>query len=204
MGRRPAATSPARTSPRHNDSEMRMRNEGQEDKDGDKCTSVFGCQLCKWNGMCIKQHKSSKREENLFICFEICQKDRHCDTNAHTHTVSQYLSTSRCVHVSGWQVPHSVDSNGHQTSLRSPARATALLFHLISSTSVCLTSKKTCICSHEIHVQRNRCMWRDTHETTLTPQVFFAPSVPWTHSSIQTNWFIWLPVWPPTLDQRGE
>lgn len=47
VGRHPTAASPARTSPRRNDSEMRMRNEGQEDKDGDKCTSVFGCQLCK-------------------------------------------------------------------------------------------------------------------------------------------------------------
>lgn len=83
----------------------------------------------------------------------------------HAHTVSQYLSTSRCVHVSGWQVPHSVDSNGHQTSLRSPAKATALLFHLISSTTVCLMSKKTCICSHKIHAQCNRCMWWDNSHT---------------------------------------
>lgn len=38
-------------------------------------------------------------------------------------TVSQYLSLSPCVCVPAWQVPHSIDANGHQRSLGSPANA---------------------------------------------------------------------------------
>lgn len=47
------------------------------------------------------QKVKKKNKKNQFLCCELCHRDRDFNTNTFTYTVSQYLSTSQCVCVSG-------------------------------------------------------------------------------------------------------
>lgn len=111
LGRRP--TRHKDTGRRRNDGERGGRKRGRKEgrrreRGGDEDASEFGSRPRKKRkqdayqvAQECKRKRKKKKKENQFIRCELCHRDCDFNTNTLAYTVSQYLSTSHWVGVSG-------------------------------------------------------------------------------------------------------